>query len=1005
MEGQKPSFCTYCGHAFKQDKKKSLPSQESQESSSDASLSGSATLIQGHQPEAESIQFTIGPYQILKAIGKGGMGEVFLAYDTTCGRRIALKRIRSDLVEHRQMHNRFLKEARITSQLTHPSIIPIYVIYGQDNLVYYTMPFVEGKTLKEILHKTRAQEKKGKPLDYIGGSIPALMRIFLSICQAIAYAHTKGVLHRDIKPENIIAGQFGEVLILDWGLAKLMGNGTEASMLTLSEEEAERYSSHPLHQLTRLGKVVGTVNYMAPERAMGNPATIQTDIYSLGVMLYQILTLRNPFKRGTLKEFRERMHLEALHDPLEIAPYREVPRVLARIAMKCLSTSSDQRYHSVNELIREIENYIEGRAEWFHIATLDIYNKSDWEFQENVLIAEHVAITRGMEIFDWVSLMISKSSFNANIKLEMRVRLNKSSHGIGFLLCVPEAAERAHLNDGYCLWLGSDQNPSTKLLRSTLEVLNSPEIFLQRGEWYSLKIEKFENNIYFYLNNILQFSYISHMPLLGTHIGILVRDDDFVLNDFNVYVSSQSVLVNCLALPDAFLAHKDYATALNEYRRIGYSFPGRTEGREAMFRAGITLLEQAKDSSDKSTAESLYDQALEEFEKLHGTPGAPLEYLGKALVYKALNDIDEEIKCFELAYRRYPRHPLLPILEEQILYRMHENSRSDRKAAYMFMLLTLRHLPHVVSETNTKKLFASLKKHWEPLPFFIDDPQSELSDSLTQQMLSIALAFWLVKPYVLEEVIHDLLKIKPLSPILISNALYALIEIGAFKKARELLNEILERPSSILQQRKMTFQLLETLLLQTETSWKNATEALLKLAPQADQKEVERAVFYFLTQATLNQRFSQVHQLYQRLVESKIPFSDEGKIMVDSFRVWAFLGEKKWDKANDLLYSYPLELLSQESNVLHFLYGCLLYATESKEIASIHFNAILETPFPRSWLLLNKLLQLPEDMHHSWLQKIFWWEKRQLYAQAALFYDVIGEPDKSAHYYNSPQSQ
>ena len=253
------------------------------------------------------------------------MGEVFLAYDTTCGRRIALKRIRSDLVEHIQMHNRFMKEARITSQLTHPSIIPIYAIHGQDQQVYYTMPFVEGETLKQILRITRLQEKKGEKLHHIGGSIPALVRIFLSICQAIAYAHSKNVLHRDIKPENIIIGQYGEVLILDWGLAKMLH--PDSTEQEFGEDSVDETRERPYHGLTNIGKVVGTVSYMAPERAIGSPANVQTDIYSLGVILYQILTLQQPFKRGTLKEFRETLHLEVLHDPSIGGP---LPRRAAR---------------------------------------------------------------------------------------------------------------------------------------------------------------------------------------------------------------------------------------------------------------------------------------------------------------------------------------------------------------------------------------------------------------------------------------------------------------------------------------------------------------------------------------------------------------------------------------------------------------------------------------------------------------------------------------------------
>lgn len=1000
-----PKYCTYCGSALDPSKAKTLAAELTSPSVGNLSSAG-ITLIPGHQPEDENIKFTIGPYQVLYDIGKGGMGEVFLAYDTTCGRRIALKRIRSDLVEHIQMHNRFLKEARITSQLTHPSIIPIYAIHGQDKLVYYTMPFVQGPTLKEILRKTRVQEKKGEQLDHIGGSILALMRIFLSICQAIAYAHAKGVLHRDIKPENIIVGQYGEVLILDWGLAKLLHSTAPSNEFSDTESDisTENGSHNPLHQLTHLGKVVGTVNYMAPERARGNPATVQSDIYSLGVILYQILTLRHPFKRGTLKQFRETMDVEKLHDPLEVAPYRDVPRVLARIAMKCLAASTEERYTSVNDLIRDIENYIEGRAEWFHIATLDIHNKADWEFQENVLIAEHIAITRGTEISDWVSLMISKLSFSENIKLEAKVRIGEKGHGIGILLSIPEASERSHLNDGYCLWMGSDQSRSTKLLRSTVEVVHSPDVYLQHGEWYHVRIEKFENNLYLYINNALQFTYISHLPLVGTHIGILSRDADFSLTDLKVYVGNQSIMVNCLAVPDAFLAHKDYATALSEYRRIGYSFPGRAEGREAMFRAGITLLEQARVVENPKEAVELYDLALAEFEKLHGTPGAPLEYLGKALVYNSLNDSDEEIKCFELAYRRYPRHPLLHILQEHIVYRMHASSRYHRQATYKFSLLVVRHLPKVSSESTTKKLFASLKKHWEPLPFIIDEPAHESSEVLMNQSLSIVLAFWLGNHYVLEEIIHELANSKKPSGPLLSNALYCLIELGAIKLAKKNLAELTTH-SDFGQEHPFSVELINILLHMHENSLSDVLQELSQLPLKKVNTETQRVLLYFMQQALLSEQPELVHSLYDMLESKGVHFPENGKVLVDCARTWAYLIQKKWTQAGDILHAYPLELLNQETTPLHFLYGCWLYVTEGKEIAFIHFSGILETPFPRSWTLFSHFHHLGDETLQSWFQRAFMWEKRNFYQQMALFYHCAGDPEKASSYKKKEKSE
>ena len=134
----------------------------------------------------DQIPTAIGPYAILKRIGRGGMGEVYLAKDPICDREVALKRIKPELREKKIIQERFLREARVTSHLTHPSIIPILNIHTTPPDIYYTMPFAEGETLRKILHITKEQERLGKPLNIIGRSIPSLTRIFLQICQAIA---------------------------------------------------------------------------------------------------------------------------------------------------------------------------------------------------------------------------------------------------------------------------------------------------------------------------------------------------------------------------------------------------------------------------------------------------------------------------------------------------------------------------------------------------------------------------------------------------------------------------------------------------------------------------------------------------------------------------------------------------------------------------------------------------------------------------------------------------
>lgn len=1004
-------YCPYCRSALNPGRATTLhlssrPDKGTETPTPTSSSKVSISFLPEHVPSTDDVRFVIGPYQVLNSIGKGGMGEVFLAYDTTCGRRIALKKIRPDLLTHQQLHNRFLKEARITSQLTHPAIIPIYAIHSEGELTYYTMPYVEGMTLKQILRGARKQEKNGAKLDHIAQSIPALIRIFLSICQAVAYAHSKQVLHRDLKPENIIVGQYGQIVILDWGLAKIVPSGETSSAddndLSINDEDPD--SSH---QLTHAGRIVGTVSYMAPERAKGEPATFRTDIYSLGVILYQMLTLKQPFLRASLKEFRQNLSKEKLIDPIEIAPYRDVPKSLSRVVLNCLAVNPEQRYPSVDNLIHDLENYIEGRSEWFQIAELDINKKSDWEFQENVLIAEHITLTREHEVSNWVSLMISKASFQENIKLEAKVKLGDKGHGIGFLLSIPEAAERTHLNDGYCLWIGNESGKSTKLLRSTVEVMHSSDIGLKQGQWHTVSIEKIDNNLHFYLDGEKQFSYISHLPLVGTHIGLLSRDADFSINDFFVYVGSQNVTVNCLAVPDAFLAHKDYTTALNEYRRIGYSFPGRAEGRDAMFRAGITLLEQGNNCQDPDEKLELYDRSLEEFHRLYNTPGAPLEYLGKALVYLALNDFEEEAKCFELAYRRYPRHPLLHVLQEQIIYRMYTSSRTNRQATYYFILLTLRFLPNVAGSSNTKKLLANLEKFWQPFDFIEPDPEIASSTSMRHFDLIIKLATWLSRPHVIEEMIEELNSTSKLNPIALANALFCLIELGSWELAQDKLHKSAALFGNLPEFKEIK-ELLDIAILAHSSSLEYACNAFIEMerqrselgydSEQQNEGLIKRnRVLFHLIELALDAGNPSLALTLCHTTQNKL-LPTEASLKIDEYAIWAHLLKKEWKEADTILNKYPLEFLTQDTTPLYFLYGCLLFATEGKEIASIHFSGIFEVPYPRTWNLVSYYLKGNIFDQGGWFQKSFIWERRQLYRQLALLYACMNDEEKALEY-------
>ncbi|MGH9333297.1 MAG: serine/threonine-protein kinase, partial [Vicinamibacteria bacterium] len=232
-------------------------------------------------------------YQMLTRLGEGGMGEVYLAFDQDLRRHLALKTVRAECDKPQIW--RFLKEAQVLAQLGHPNIVPVYEMgLTEEKKPYYTMPVVRGETLHQILSSIDLED----PAYLRVFSLTRLVQIFLQVALAVEYAHVKGVVHRDIKPANIMVGEHGEVMLLDWGVAKLVG---EADVSTEAKED-----------ITQSGFAVGTPTYMAPEQVTGEAVDARTDVYALGILLYEILTLSPPFS-GKLVEVMT-AHLEK--DPI-----------------------------------------------------------------------------------------------------------------------------------------------------------------------------------------------------------------------------------------------------------------------------------------------------------------------------------------------------------------------------------------------------------------------------------------------------------------------------------------------------------------------------------------------------------------------------------------------------------------------------------------------------------------------------------------------------------------
>ncbi|HVH99109.1 MAG TPA: PAS domain S-box protein [Enhygromyxa sp.] len=287
----------------------------------------------------------------------GGIGEVWRAYDEVLDREVALKRLRRDKADSPANRARFFREARLTGQLDHPGIVPVYDYSTTEDgrHCFYTMRFLRGRTLLEVIaefHRDRVAQ--GLPL--VSGRFLDLLGHFTSVCNTVAFAHSRGVIHRDLKGDNVIVGDYGEVVVLDWGLAKQLGEPDGAQDL-VGGSAAEDASK------TMQGQLLGTPAYMAPEQALGLIDRIdqRTDVYGLAAILYEILTGEPPFRSGTLDEI-----MDAVVTTPPIAPSEKLPGVppqLERVCLRGLAKNMDERLQSAAELAAEVREWVTALAE------------------------------------------------------------------------------------------------------------------------------------------------------------------------------------------------------------------------------------------------------------------------------------------------------------------------------------------------------------------------------------------------------------------------------------------------------------------------------------------------------------------------------------------------------------------------------------------------------------------------------------------------------------------
>jgi eukaryotic-like serine/threonine-protein kinase len=582
------------------------PTPESPES---ASTNDTAMPLRRHA-EQPAVEFTGPPkawperFALRRVLGHGGTSFVLAAADRDLKREVAIKILRDDAREEEGALARFLREAEVTANLEHPNIVPVYDVETTDGLTYLVMRHVRGEALGRLIRRARRDGRtEVMPTN-------DLVNVFLKVCEAIAFAHHRGVLHRDIKPDNVMVGDFGEVMVVDWGAASSVGT-SDAVM-------------------------VGTPHYMSPEQIRGFPATPASDVYALGATLFYALLLRRPVE-GEQDDAFWGKKLEGQIDPPTSEERMRVPRALLEIVEKALCPRPEDRHSSALALAAELRNYQAGRTEWSSPGVVETFT-DDWQTRWCPVDPDQFEVEGGG--------LISRSERDARAFYRRRLTAPVAVEFEGQILPGAKAGDLSVIWTETDVFVGGEIDAALKGRTYTLQVgayaniragifgsasigfhqksiaLSARPFVLEPGRTYSIRAEIDERVLRLFVDGQLVCEHEDLFPLRSGYVGLYAFYAGKSFRNVRICTKGMPERVSPIVVGDEFYKCDDFEKALLQYRRVADAHAGELLAEEAAYKQGLCMYRLGRRTDAHLCWSALTDPTYRAYAAVHSMDDA-----------------------------------------------------------------------------------------------------------------------------------------------------------------------------------------------------------------------------------------------------------------------------------------------------------------------------------------------------------------------------------------------